>query len=261
MPVDRSIFNSFTEGSVPTFRCPECGQRTLFLAVTNKEPELALRLTARWKWPDYQGHPEEEFTFQSDPFQAWARCHTPGCHFLTSVHGDASTGVDHGVHDYTGEADWYTYEIFKVKGFSVAPRLISEPNGTPEPVAEEIRKAETIAWVDPSAASSRLRSAMERLMDHARVPKTFITKKGDRQRMSLRDRLLLMRPRDSSFQSAVHAIRWIGNSGTHEDVKLSDTLDAFDLVEYALDQQFNKHPMILLKKASQINKRKKPLSK
>lgn len=59
------------------------------------------------------------------------------------------------------------------------------------------------------------------------------------------------------------AIKWIGNSGSHDtnEITHSDLLDGFDLLENTVESLYDKDKYRIAKLAEAINKRRKPISK
>ncbi|WP_434382664.1 DUF4145 domain-containing protein [Melittangium boletus] len=87
-------------------------------------------------------------------------------------------------------------------------------------------------WSDPGAAANRIRTSVERLMDHLAIPP-----------MSTLDR------RIKAYQAAepelgehLMAIKWLGNSGSHgaEGMTKEDVLDALPLLDHVLGEVFEK---------------------
>lgn len=71
----------------------------------------------------------------------------------------------------------------------------------------------------------------------------------------------------SKYKEAGHyftAIKWIGNVGSHaadDKLKREDLLEAFEMLEKALDILYNPSSSILKKRAMKIIKRKGPVKR
>ncbi|MBA3668662.1 MAG: DUF4145 domain-containing protein [Sphingomonas sp.] len=103
-------------------------------------------------------------------------------------------------------------------------------------------------WTDVSACVARLRTAVEALLDHQKVPKerllTTGKNKGKMHRMNLQERI------DSFASGAVHhtqlqGLRNIGNLGTHgtDDVDDDDLFDAIDVLQFVLAGIYDTQPI------------------
>jgi hypothetical protein len=154
----------------------------------------------------------------------------------------------------------YDYEeFFTPEHFNPSPELISVPAACSDHVKTELRSAFSTAWGDPTASSAHVRSAVERLLDQLRVPKTSPTKSGARKRLTLHARIELLSSRNAEASELLLAVKWIGNAGVHTAALTQiDLADAFDILEQALDLLFNPHPQRVKQLAKKINKRKGP---
>lgn len=253
MPVDRTLFATFRSDRSHCFGCPKCGKATYRLV--DEGEDIKIRFENR---TTLRGHGLGDFPDYDDTsflFHGWIQCADGWCRHNGTIFGKADTEL---YFDQKREQD-DVHMILKVEGFSDPPALIAIHLSVLEPIRAEVRKAEHLIWSDPSSAAGRLRTALERLMDHAGIAKTTI-QRGKRRPLDLNTRIQRFLPNDQSFQDLAHALRWLGNAGTHGNVGLEDALVAFDLVEYALDQRFDPHPKLLLRKAAKIRKNKGPLS-
>jgi hypothetical protein len=151
---------------------------------------------------------------------------------------------------------------FRARYVLPAPALFRLPAATPAAVRDELIGGFGLFWNDHDACANKLRSALEALMDHYRIKKTFIDSKGKRRRIDLHRRIELFRPRAPDVAEHLLAAKWIGNAGVHSgSVAESDIYDALELIEYALDELIAKRTAGLKAIAKTISSRRKPRSK
>jgi Domain of unknown function (DUF4145) len=105
--------------------------------------------------------------------------------------------------------------------------------------ALEVLNAESLLWLSPSAACSRLRAAVERLLDELKVPK-FARDKGKRRRLTAHARINTLPHKYAHVRDHLFALKWLGNEGTHESaLGHQDVLDGLEVLEHVLDVLFN----------------------
>jgi hypothetical protein len=87
---------------------------------------------------------------------------------------------------------------------------------------------------------------VEALLDHFGVQKDTINQKGEKQPLALASRIEKFEKQMPGHQLVFNALRWLGNVGSHgEGVKWNTMLEAFQLVEYVIDE-------VILKKGENI---------
>lgn len=100
------------------------------------------------------------------------------------------------------------------------------------------------------------------IMDDKGIKKTVITKKHNRDRLSLHQRIEEFGKQHTEIKPYIMATKWIGNTGSHSDTSLNreKLLDGYDFLEHCLYELYDKKLKLkeLSKKANVINKRKKP---
>jgi hypothetical protein len=128
-----------------------------------------------------------------------------------------------------------------------APPIIEIPKKTPAEVVKELKLSFELYWVDYSVCASRLRTSLERMMDHFGVVKTRIqenkdlSKPGKRRVLDLSARIdkFAKKLGSTEHSETLHALRTIGNLGTHSSkVSQAAALDAYQLYEMALEDLF-----------------------
>ena len=159
--MNRSLWTrAVTQRRAPAWPCPACRKGTLTLvpkSLVHKETVESSRAHGREAWdPDW-------ITYT---FTAWVRCghSTCGQEFVVSGVGgiepeyDADEGMTWEPY-FAPRFCWPTLDIFDV------------PAKCPDEVKAQLRAGFTLFWSDPAATASRVRIALERLMDHVGVPK------------------------------------------------------------------------------------------
>ena len=100
--------------------------------------------------------------------------------------------------------------------------------------------ASALLWVDPGAAANRLRFAIEELLT-AEGMRRFVNRDHKRVRLSTHMRIQEFKKYAGSAGDALEAVKWIGNSGSHDDeLTATDVLDGVDLLRHALRSLYDK---------------------
>lgn len=224
--MDREVWQHvITETSVPAWRCPVCK-----LGHTHLE-EGAFRFeetaeSVRWRnddgwdpdWIDYA-------------FTAWAYCTNPGCgqRFCISGNGGISETYDEdGV-------DWGEY--FLPKHCYPMPWIIEIPKKCPREIKEELKSAFLLFWSHRPACAGRLRVVLELLMDHIGVPTEITGEDQKTRQLKLHHRIEHFMSQNQAVGAQLMALKWLGNTGAHDSsVMKKDLLDAFEILEYALEE-------------------------
>lgn len=231
--MDKAIWNAFfSRDFVPRFRCPTCAEGRLLV---NKD-ELWVRT------PYYARHAER--VDEEDRFVLFLKCNNPVCGEFVSVSGITTTvpEVDqHGNFEY--------FEYLEPKMMSPAPHIIALPAKLPAAVEKEIILSFGLYWMDFRVCASRLRTSLERLMDHfgvvrfrfAKDPKNPASPRKRRPvELARRIEMLPSKIGSTQYRQILHALRVVGNLGTHGTVVKKETmLDAYELYEIALAQLFD----------------------
>ncbi len=145
-----------------------------------------------------------------------------------------------------------------------APPIFELNKRIPEPVVNETDLSFQLYWADPGVAASRLRTSMERLMDHFKVAKYRISRpnpnrRGKRVPLDLSARIdkFGKKINTQAYSEMLHALRVVGNLGAHgEKVTRSKMLDAYQLYEMALNQIFEDKKQTAKAIIKRLNSRK-----
>lgn len=91
---------------------------------------------------------------------------------------------------------------------------------TPVEITQSLDEAFKLYWISAAACANAIRTVLERLMNARAIS-------GDR----LNNKLNSFRQNDQVNGDRLLAIKWIGNSGSHDsDLKRSDVLDGFEIL-------------------------------
>lgn len=125
-----------------------------------------------------------------------------------------------------------------------ALRLVTVPPPTPRNVKQAIDAAAQVIWMSPPSAANRLRAAIEYLLTEIGVPE-------GRQLNRRIDHLAVSNP---TVASALEAVKWIGNDGSHGTaIPLEEVLEGAALLERVLHILFDTTADELDRRAAEIN--------
>lgn len=134
--------------------------------------------------------------------------------------------------------------------------LMKPPTKTPDAVMEGIVDASRVVWTSPAGAANGLRRSVEALLDHQRVNKTAFNKQHKRYRLSLHQRIAAFEKRNHTAATALEAVKWLGNEGSHNSSLLtaSHCVESADYLNHALRLLYDTTDAELVRKARAVNK-------
>lgn len=245
MTVDRNLWaDSFVE-ELPHWSCPTCKKGHLAAA----KEKLWIEETG----PSKAAHDHDAWDpdWIENRFVGLLECSMPACKELAAVSG--STSIDHMQIDYD---EYITNQIFKVSSITPAPIPISYPENTPKPIIDAISRASTLVWLSSESAANQIRQAVECLMDDLGVNATAASGRP----IMLHDRILQFQATDAENGDVLLATKWLGNSGSHVGgLSRHDVLDAFDMLEFVLENRYGTTKADLMAKVAAINAAKGPV--
>jgi len=220
----------FVRDSFPALPCPRCPQGKLKLA------PKGLSITEPRFSKASHSHPDFEPDWVEQRFVAHLECDEVKCGETAFMVGD-TTEVETYLEDegYTGPA---LEQVLRARGIFPAPPLFRIPDGVPRDVEKQLRLAFQLFWTDLPSCVARLRTSVELMLDRQKVAKEQLSKKsGKMVRLSLHDRIVLFASQATGADAAesLHALRYIGNLGTHgASVSTEALFDAIDVLEDVL---------------------------
>lgn len=240
----------FLSGSIPPWPCPTCGVGTLALDKADYHDD-----ETRWS-RDARTDDFWEPDWQRRRFVCLFYCNRSDCRDVVTAAGIATMS------DWDPEAGILGWEQ-TVQRFLPAPQMIGMPSSTPDGVKAVVLQSYALYWSDPVAAGNRIRTVIERLLDHLRVRKTRLstrpraTGRRKRIRLSLHQRIEELRARHTDAADHLLAIKWLGNDASHgADLDQDDVLDGLELLEEVLGDIFGDQKQRLAKVTKEIIRRK-----
>lgn len=162
-------------------------------------------------------------------FTAWAKCNDPKCGEEAALAGVGGFEPTWGPDGETGWTAEFTPHCCRPM-----PYIIGIPAKCPSEVRSGLQAAFALFWSDRAAAAGRVRVALDHLMDHLGIPKQ-VQQEAKLITYDLHRRIELFAERDAQMGSRLMALKWLGNTGSHERaVSRDDLLDAFEVLEHAL---------------------------
>jgi hypothetical protein len=93
-------------------------------------------------------------------------------------------------------------------------------------------------------------------MDHLGIQKKMKNKKGEIHWLALHGRLEIYKLKSPTIGEQLLAIKWLGNSGTHDLALTADELlDGFELLEHNLEEILEKKAARMVALAKGLTKR------
>lgn len=251
MPVDRKLHRkAITKAGAPPWICPTCAAAMLRL----DNDSLKFSMTGE----SFQSSDQDWFDAQHVVyrFTALLRCANESCKEAVVVagRGELEEHPDDRMESLVYE------ETFFPQYFNPSPALISIPSRCPDAVQVQLHSAFIASWSDFASSANRIRVAAEQLLDAMRIPKTITTSNGTRRSISLHKRIESMPVRYTTVRDSLLAIKWLGNSGSHEAELSQDAVyDALDIFETVLTEIYSEHPRRIKRLVATVNKRRGPL--
>lgn len=255
MPIDKTIWRkTFSRKDVPEFPCPNCSRQSLKLdpkSLFTHEPAYSKAAHSAEEW-------EPEWV--EERFVGMLRCSNPKCDESVAVSG--SVNVEPA---YEEDGSWNYEGLLTPKSMSPAPPIITLPEGTPTEVSKELALAFQFYWGDHGACATKIRTSVERLMDHFKVAR-FRRSNGKLKPIDLSSRIdkFISATGKVVHKDHLHALRVVGNLGTHQNsLSKTEILESFEVYEHALAELIGKKSAQIAKTAKKLQankgkKKKKP---
>jgi len=248
MILERHLLEPFTADNIPPFPCPTCGA-----SLVKREKGLNCNQSS-----EARVHYEIDCDYEScfGIFVLRLLCSQTSCKESVDCVGNYCVNQDERP---TGEPYWTN--VLTPLFFNPTILIFSLPKHFPEPIRKPLLESFSLFWSNPSASGNSLRIALEALMDNQRVNKSARNKAGKRFHRKLHDRIVEFAGKNSDIGDKLLALKWLGNSGSHEKgLKPEDLVTGLKLMEYAIEELFEKRSRNLAATAKRINRRKGPVS-
>lgn len=221
--------------SFPSPRCPECGVGTVSFAEPRQFKTDEMRRA--------RDHEAWDVDWERGTFLAEGRCGSRRCQQVVIATG--TWRVDYKTTGGHPESYSDQFEVFfRTQQVHPPLRLMELPrDGTVNEalggIAEGLLTAGAVLLAAPGLAATALRGCVERFLTNERIPRR--TDKGAFR--PLDSRLVEWRRQDSAREGVADlmlAVKWIGNTGTHEDNALttSDVLEGARLLNEAFHRLY-----------------------
>ena len=232
----------------PAWPCPKCKRQSLKLvpkSIQAHETASSVRDRANADWDPY---------WISKLFCGWLRCPDSRCAETVAVTGIG--GPQESI-DPDGDVSWE--DEFRPLFANPMPDMFELPASCPKLVAQELRASFSLYWSDQPGSANRLRRAIERLLDHVGVKKRALSAKRRMEPLTLHARIVEYQKREPEIAKHLLALKWLGNSGSHDGVvKGSELLDAMEVAEHCLAEILSHRSKRIGALSSQITKAHAP---
>ena len=214
--MNRSLWKSdITKNHCPQWLCPNCDQGKIVLVPNSLVYEETVESIKCRNDPEFQ--PE----WIEYSFVAWGQCTNTLCNQKFAIAGNG--GVEP---QYTSEnGDWDYKEYFSPQYCFPMPHIIKLPKTCPDEIKKELKNAFLLFWLNRPACAGRIRVSLEILMDYIGIPKKR-QKNNHEIELTLHERIDAYTSKNSQIGSQLMALKWLGNTGSHEtDISKNDILD------------------------------------
>lgn len=222
--------------------CPSC-QTGLILPQKNNKDLIRSETSESIEIGTYGGYTQKEYVF--------------------SIHLKCSncdeTVVASGIYneDETGNEDIPIATSISPKSFIPSLKIIHIPQDVPRNIKQKILESFGLYWNDLGSCANKIRISIEVILNELNIPH-HIEKGNKKQHLTLHKRILLYEIDNKEVASYLLAIKWIGNEGSHHsDLNQEDVLNAYEMLEYALEILYDDKSLKLMKLRDQINNSKK----
>lgn len=241
----------FTKESVPKWPCPFCNRGYLEIysnSLNFSETQASIQLHSHEGWdPDWIEY----------KYIALFLCNSKSCQEIVSSCGTGRVTML----QISDRGDFEFEDAFYPEYFSTSPLIFSIPTKCPQHIKNDLLKAFSLFWSDCSSAGNKIRSCVEGIIDHKKVPKTQI-KNRKRHLLSLHKRIERFSLKNRNVSDHLLAIKWLGNVGSHSSVlSKDDILDAFEIMEHIINELYLEDSKRIQTLTKNIIKRKGPIKR
>ena len=254
MTISRRVWlEPFQKDNMPNWICPRCKvgilrpiEDTFHFAESG---DIHAEIVQCGEYFDF-----DCYTFR---YTVLLKCNNSLCEEHVASGGDGYVDVNFSESNRGLEPNYV--EIFVPQFFFPPVFIFPIPIECPETVASEIKISFKLFFADPSASANYVRKTVDAILTDRGV-KRFSGGKGKRKPINLHDRIIDFEKKNSEIAKKLLAIKWLGNEGSHANTMTkNDVLDAYEILEFVLDDLYVGYRKSVDKKVSKINKSKKPL--
>jgi hypothetical protein len=251
--MNKSIKKYFTKKIFSEFICPTCNNKLTFL-----EKEFIQYNTRKTEQLLNSDHYDE--LDLEKKFVGFLKCNK--CGEKITIIGNVFLEPDNDYDETDGTCSTIYYPIYEPLFFNPPVLLFNIPENCPLQIKKILLDSFNLFWSDYSAASNKIRSLLDKLLDNLKIRKTKITKNHKRKKLTLHERILLLKETSNKeyreLADILLAIKWLGNEGSHNTSITFETIyKTFEILELAIKKLYDNTEKILLKEVKKINKKKK----
>lgn len=237
----------FAKGSIPEYKCPICSSGVLRLhGGFNSQETIASQKTRQEDYWDIE--------FVDYRFSCCLACSS--CQEQVFVVGHGGVDEEYEIDD---QEQWHRVyrEYYSPEFFYPALKFVECPPKTPWLVMKALETAGALYFTSPSSCCNSIRIAAEETLTDLGVP----VLREDGGFFPFAQRIQKLETDNKSLPILFHAIRFLGNSGSHsaEEVTKQDALHAFNIFGFILDEAYGDKKTRILELAEAINSNKGPI--
>jgi hypothetical protein len=169
-------------------------------------------------------------------FAQMAGCSNGKCRQIVAVSGETSLVLLVDIDGPDDVADEWVSR-YHPKCMYPAPPIIRIPAATPPEVRDQLKLAFQFYWSDVSACAAKVRASVECLLDAQGISRTTAT--GGHVDLNQR---INQFTHATVEQDLLHALRWVGNVGTHGTATHAAVFDALTVYEMVLETLYDVNP-------------------
>lgn len=263
MSINRQLFKGvFQKVKVPHWICPSC--RIGLLELRKGSFNFAESKPSRDAHDHYDWDPE----WIEYSYSMILDCNNKECLQMVASCGNGGVEEEY-INDDNGGVGQEYVDWFMPEYFVPSLVLFDIPKECPKVVSKEIKASFKLFFSDPASSANHIRQAVESMLTEEKIPRFEIQQRRNqsprRSSIALHRRINAFANRNtqnSDIGNKLMALKWLGNAGSHSSqITKDDVLDAYEILEIALDEMYTKHRKAIEKKILLVNKRKGPVKR
>lgn len=249
---------------LPVLWCPKCSKGTLSViknSISTKHPSwIRLLPEESSHYLDENGEEQIHASYsmiedtEMEEFNTtfFLECNHDNCKEVISTCGLTKMGSDVAFDDYNVPHQTIS-RFYYPKYFFPSIRLFQLPDKAPKLIFEELDRAFSLFWSDPSACGNSIRKVVERIIDII---------EPDSCNATLHKRIEQLNSKYEAIKTLLLATKWVGNDGSHRsDLTHNDVVLGFEFIENCLFELYDRKEKDLNTIAQRIIEKRRPISK
>ena len=224
-----SLSEKFDVDNFPVFWCSTCLRGQIILE----------RNSIVWDEPNYSILAKDiegwEPNWRSRRFSARLKCVKSDCGEVAIMTGTMSLQED-----WVDGIGWNNTDLFHPQAITPSPMIFQVPDETPEEIQKILNKCFSLYFQDKNSSMNKMRIVVELILDERGIPREMTNKNGTNTRISLHQRIQLLRKFFSEPADSLLAAKEVGNFGSHEPLEIDKeiAIDILQLVSSAIDDLY-----------------------